>query len=817
MSTVFFLNGDSVADSSKNAVAITNTGVVVSTAQSRFGGSSLYFNGSANITFCLPEDCFAGTHDWTVDWWEYRLGAKTSSAVFCRPITASASSGLILCDDNGQGGLGMYESSAGSSHNVASGVKIGTRTLNAWVHRAVVKKNGVYTAYENGVKVTSVTYTGSIATSTTPMRIGNYGTSMFYGYIDEFRISDVAKWSEDFNPTVIGDIDESEITGLEYIKSAGAQYCKTGVIPTQNTRILLDVQVLSSQTSACWLFGSRESSKAHFWVQMLAGGQFNTSYATVGDKAFPTSVSPYSRNVIDKNSNVTTISGQTVTHTAGTLNSSLEMFLFVENYNGTATSFTKMKLYGSQIFEAGFLVRDYIPAKMSSGEVGLYDRVFKEFYRNAGTGAFAAGPEMAHEDYTELEYIQSDGRQYMDTRFYPTGATKVSLDFQIVNQGTEQQGVFGSRPGSTGRFTVFTGTSPARLQVDYNTQFGLADSEVDISGLNLNERTLLEVSNTLAVNRARVRSVSTASFTSAYTLFLFANNNAGTAQLPGAVVLYACQISDSGTNIRNYIPMLHPSGVPGLWDSVNERFYASATTTDLIAGPVAVKAPKAPANFRVVSEADTKVVLAWDADKNAVGYRLYRDGALLADLAGTEYTDTATPFSSYTYQVRGYNEHGEGDAAERVVFISPDNPILWLVTDRTQEDVSARNAKGSYRAVDLNRVGYAVRYLADALREHGITVGVNPRADWSDGAWVTPAAARTYLADIQTLRGALSLVKSTPDAPLDLEKLTFEEANRIETILLVLDGHIRNMIAVVDAGWVSGLAYTGFYAKEANG
>ena len=53
-----------------------------------------------------------------------------------------------------------------------------------------------------------------------------------------------------------------------------------------------------------------------------------------------------------------------------------------------------MKLYSCQIYDNGTLVRDFIAAKLSDGTVGLYDTVNSQFYSNAGTGTFIAGPEV---------------------------------------------------------------------------------------------------------------------------------------------------------------------------------------------------------------------------------------------------------------------------------------------------------------------------------------------------------------------------------------------------------------------------------------
>ena len=178
--------------------------------------------------------------------------------------------------------------------------------------------------------------------------------------------------------------------------------------------------------------------------------------------------------------------------------------------------------------------------------------------------------------YTKLTYIQSSGAQYVDAGFKPTGATKVVCDFQMLNQGSSQQGVFGSRPGNSGKFTVFTGNRTADLQVDYNTEQTLASVGSAITGLNVNSRTTLEVSNSLVINGKPVKTVSSASFASTYNLFLFANNNSGTAQLPGTMKLYSCQIYDNGTLVRDFVPCINSSGEIGLFDMVNRQFYANA-------------------------------------------------------------------------------------------------------------------------------------------------------------------------------------------------------------------------------------------------
>ena len=376
---------------------------------------------------------------------------------------------------------------------------------------------------------------------------------------------------------------------LEYIKSSGTQYIDTGFQPNQDTRVVMDVQYIGTGSTSQWFFGCRgsRSTKYDFCVY----NSKTVFYDTYSSKNVTYNVSD-ARHLIDKNKNVTSIDGSIVnTFSAATFSTGKNLYLLGLNNAGSLTRPAPAKLYSCQIYDNGTMIRDYIPCQTVAGDIGLWDDVNSVFYGNAGKRTFTAGPVIAiaadKSKIKKLEYIQSSGTQWTDTGFKPTGATKVVIDFQMVSQGSSQQGVFGSRPGTSGRFTVFTGQNGASdLQVDYNTEQTLASVGSSITGLNVNSRTTLEVSNSLVINGTTVKTVSVASFTSTYNLFLFANNNAGTAQLPGILKLYSCQIYNNGTLIRDYIPCQTASGEIGLWDDVNSLFYGNAGTGMFTAGPV---------------------------------------------------------------------------------------------------------------------------------------------------------------------------------------------------------------------------------------
>ena len=139
---------------------------------------------------------------------------------------------------------------------------------------------------------------------------------------------------------------------------------------------------------------------------------------------------------------------------------------------------------------------------------------------------------------------------------------------------------------------------------------------------------------------------------------------------------------------------------------------------------------------------------------------------------------------------------------------------LHLITDRMKSDVLNGTAKGSYKASDLNRVGAAMNYVADRLREVGYDPHINPKTDWKEGDWMTPAAQAVYLGDLAELRKQFTLYETTPEVPPRIlatainsnDGLTYTWANDIEQILMDIDVLLTN----IAAGWLySGEIYSG--------
>lgn len=132
--------------------------------------------------------------------------------------------------------------------------------------------------------------------------------------------------------------------------------------------------------------------------------------------------------------------------------------------------------------------------------------------------------------------------------------------------------------------------------------------------------------------------------------------------------------------------------------------------------------------------------------------------------------------------------------------------MLELITDRTAEDVRLVNERGTYGAVDLNRVGEAILYVANRLKAAGNDIEVSPKTDWTREDIPSPAQMAHYLEQIRKVRSVLAVYQTTPAVPTDMDGLTHGEANDIEKILVDVDQLITNMIA---AYFYSGELYGG--------
>ena len=228
---------------------------------------------------------------------------------------------------------------------------------------------------------------------------------------------------------------------LEYIQSNGTQFIDTGFKPNQDTRVVFDFYPVSTKNTH--FFGSRTSSSANNRFLTIHAGDLDAIRDDFGSQNTDTKIAPSERTVIDKNKNVTDISGKMFIHTSATF-TGLPIYLFASNNGGTASNMTSIKLYSCQIYDNGTLARDFVPCVNVSGEAGLYDLVGKKFYGNAGTGAFVSGGYVSLKTGDILNYAYTGAVQFVTL---PKGVYKLEV-------WGAQGGSYSSYYGGAGGYSV---------------------------------------------------------------------------------------------------------------------------------------------------------------------------------------------------------------------------------------------------------------------------------------------------------------------------------------------------------------------------
>lgn len=183
------------------------------------------------------------------------------------------------------------------------------------------------------------------------------------------------------------------------------------------------------------------------------------------------------------------------------------------------------------------------------------------------------------EGYTEVQYIQSTGAQYIDTGFTPDQDTRIIYDCERLSTVSAEH-FFGVRTGNAAKnaFCFYIYNSGWRFA--YNNYVAAGDGPSTgryLFDANKNVMTI-NGSLTLKSTYAKFKASATA------TLFSMRSFNSGISY--GSHKLFSCQIYNNGTLTRNFIPCKSPAGAVGLYDLVGAKFYGNAGTGSFTAGPV---------------------------------------------------------------------------------------------------------------------------------------------------------------------------------------------------------------------------------------
>ena len=188
-------------DNSPTPKTVTAVGnAQISTAQSKFGGSSIAFDGTGDSILCTVNSAFDfDTANLTIETFVYPASITGARNLWSQ--RSSTSNGISFRLSSGK--LNFFYTNTGTGD--FSGAT--TLTLNSWSHVALTREGNVFKVWLNGVlDGTSGTITASVTSNVAP-RIGagaQDNLESLSGYIDDLRITKgVARYTANFTPPTL--------------------------------------------------------------------------------------------------------------------------------------------------------------------------------------------------------------------------------------------------------------------------------------------------------------------------------------------------------------------------------------------------------------------------------------------------------------------------------------------------------------------------------------------------------------------------------------------------------------------------------------
>jgi hypothetical protein len=283
-----------------NAFTGTLSGTMaISNTQYKFGGSSL-FPGATTSSLCSFPDSpnlrTGASGDVTYEAWVYNTSSSQTGVVFGKDNAVANSAHLTYASGN----WNVYFDSSTLAINVASGM-----ALNTWYHVALVRYQGTWYLYQNGVLLAQYATSGTFGNNTYPFIVGNWGgaNAPWQGYIDEVRVSNIARYTAAFTPPTAAFVPDANTMALYHFDVASGSNVAdsaASIPPQLNTAVNTSTPSVPNATSAtdgitplaATLATGADAGATIQGVLLVASGQRNVGTgtvlrSTVSDQAVP--------------------------------------------------------------------------------------------------------------------------------------------------------------------------------------------------------------------------------------------------------------------------------------------------------------------------------------------------------------------------------------------------------------------------------------------------------------------------------------------------------------------------------------------------
>lgn len=373
---------------------------------------------------------------------------------------------------------------------------------------------------------------------------------------------------------------------VEYIECTGSQYINTLFYPS-NKPVTVETSIAITSTSQnSTILGAIDdnASLLRFYPIGFDKGKFYS--CNFSGSWNQNNVAESQTITKDVFYNVTSSIGSsvvlTVDSTSSTksrydgFNSSKPLYLFARNGTGIS-SYASCKMKYMKIYEDDVLVRNFVPVRV--GQTGyLYDKVTKTLFGNQGNGsAFSFGQDRIPYDM-ELEYLQADGTQYINTGIINNSSVIIDMKMSASGtnclHGSEYTYQYRFKWGADGNGYIYYGyqnnhTSGVTFQLDQPCTYYLKQGEQYVKDYQGN--TILSSSETLSAY-------------STNPIMLFkCYSGSDWVNTSGTVRIYSCKIYNNGV-LMDLIPV-RKGQIGYLYDKVSGQLFANAGSGSFILGP----------------------------------------------------------------------------------------------------------------------------------------------------------------------------------------------------------------------------------------
>jgi hypothetical protein len=201
--------GGAIVDNTMLSNLETIGSAQISTTQSKFGGGSMYFNGSSTCTILASPNLNFGTGDFTIEMWVYSASQSSGgNRTMGNGAGASWGANKWIFTTTTPGNLNKFTWHFWNHNSGSSDLLVSSSASNnsTWTYVAITRSGNTFRMFVNGVieatSTSSASVDGNIPVQLTLGNSGVAGDSSWTGYIDDLRITKgYARYTANFTPT----------------------------------------------------------------------------------------------------------------------------------------------------------------------------------------------------------------------------------------------------------------------------------------------------------------------------------------------------------------------------------------------------------------------------------------------------------------------------------------------------------------------------------------------------------------------------------------------------------------------------------------